>query len=81
MNWQLIALISGEAKKFIIANCLKILLHSERHAHNSSHAGYFTIMHDRLCHLATFLASGYHIIIKGGQVTKSIMHDCEIPCM
>ena len=54
MNWQLKALISGEAKKFIIANCLKILLYSERHAHNSSHAGYFTIMHDRLCHLATF---------------------------
>ena len=57
MNWRLKALISGEAKKFIIANCLKILLYSERHAHNGSHAGYFTIMHDQLCHLATFLTS------------------------
>ena len=37
---------------------------------------YFTTMHDWLCHLATF----YIIIVvqKGGQVTKPIMHGCEI---
>ena len=31
-------------------------------------------MHDWLCHLATFL----YYYVKGGQVTKPIMHGCEI---
>ena len=37
--------------------------------------GYFTTMHDWVCHLSTF-----YILQKGGQVTKPIMHGCEIPC-
>ena len=40
--------------------------------------GYFTTMHDWLCHLATFCT--IIIYVKGGQVTKPIMHGCEIPC-
>ena len=36
---------------------------------------YFTTMHDWLCHLATFCTTTY---VKGGQVTKPIMHGCEI---
>ena len=37
---------------------------------------YFTTMHDWLCHLATFYI--YVVVQKGGQVTKPIMHGCEI---
>ena len=40
--------------------------------------GYFTTMHDWLCHLAIFLY--YHHLCKRWQVTKPIMHGCEIPC-
>ena len=40
--------------------------------------GYFTTMHDWLCHLATFYID--MIMQKGDQVTKPIMHGCKIPC-
>ena len=36
---------------------------------------FFTTMHDWLCHLATFYICSS---TKGGQVTKPIMHGCEI---
>ena len=38
---------------------------------------YFTSMNDWLCHLATFFVL-LHADVKGGQVTKLIMHGCKI---
>ena len=35
-------------------------------------------MYDWLCHMATFYM--IYVVQKGGQVTKPIMHGCEIHC-
>ena len=77
MNQRLKALISGKAKKFSYR--LLIILLLQKHAHNSSQG----ISQPCMIGFVTwppFLCYHHLLYVKGGQVTKPIMHGCEIPC-